>query len=164
MIVDGRILFDEQIARRHVGLGLVVIVIGHKILDRIFREKLAKFGVQLGRQRLVGRQHQSGPADPGNDVRHRVGFTRPCYPEQRLPGQSVLYAFGQFADRLGLITRRLKWLVELERTIWESDWHGVKYLLSKPSILHDERTALTLSARPRRNGAARPHPWPDRGV
>ncbi len=39
VLVDRRILLDEQVARRHVGLGLVVVVVGNEILDRVLRER-----------------------------------------------------------------------------------------------------------------------------
>jgi len=58
MLVDRGILLDEQVARRYVGLGLVVVVVGDEILDGILRKKLAELRVQLRRKGLVGRQHQ----------------------------------------------------------------------------------------------------------
>jgi hypothetical protein len=35
VLVDRGILLDEQVARRHVGLGLVVVVVGNEVLDRV---------------------------------------------------------------------------------------------------------------------------------
>ncbi len=39
LFVDLRFFFDECIRARHIGLGLVVIIKAHKILDRILRKK-----------------------------------------------------------------------------------------------------------------------------
>ncbi|MPN42075.1 hypothetical protein SDC9_189631 [bioreactor metagenome] len=74
VLVNRRILLDEQVARRNVGLGLVIVVIGNEVLDRIFRQEFAKLGIQLCRQRLVRRQHQRRPAGTGDHVGHRIRF------------------------------------------------------------------------------------------
>ena len=43
VLVDGRIFFNEQIALRHIGLWLVVVVVTNKILHRVFGEELSEF-------------------------------------------------------------------------------------------------------------------------
>ncbi len=50
VVVDRAVLLDEQIARRHIGFWLVVVVVRNKILDGVFREKLLEFRVKLGGQ------------------------------------------------------------------------------------------------------------------
>ena len=42
LVVDRAILFDISIGRRNIRLGLIVFVIGYKILNGIIREKLLK--------------------------------------------------------------------------------------------------------------------------
>ena len=44
-IIYGGILGNIRIRRRHIGLGLVVIVVGHKVFYRILRKKFFKFSV-----------------------------------------------------------------------------------------------------------------------
>jgi hypothetical protein len=53
-------LLDEGVGARHVGLGLVVVVIGDEILDRVVREEVLELGIELGGQRLVRRQDDGG--------------------------------------------------------------------------------------------------------
>src|SRR6218665_1819027 len=47
--VDGGVLFDKGVGLRHICLGLIVVVIRHKVLDRIIGHKVAKLGCELGR-------------------------------------------------------------------------------------------------------------------
>ena len=89
MFVDRRVLFDEQVALRHVGFGLVVIVVADEVFDRILREKVAELAVQLRRQRLVGREDDGRPAHARDDVGHGVGLARTGHAQQGLEGQSI---------------------------------------------------------------------------
>ena len=78
LVVDRRVLLDVGVARRHVGLGLVVVVVADEVLDPVVGEELAELVGQLGGQRLVGRDHQrralhllDGPRDGGALARCR---------------------------------------------------------------------------------------------
>ena len=55
LLVDRRIFLDVGVARRHVGLGLIVIVVTDEILDGVVGEKILKLRVELRRERLVVR-------------------------------------------------------------------------------------------------------------
>ena len=123
VFVDARILLDEQIARRHVGFGLIVIVVGDEILDCVFREELAHFRIQLRRQRLVRRHDQRRPAQAGNDVGHGESLARAGHPQQGLVRQAVLDPLDQPGDRGGLVAGRRKRLEQTEGTIGEGDEH-----------------------------------------
>ena len=79
MLVDRRVLFDEQIALRHVSLGLIVIVVTDEIFDRVLREKFAEFRVQLGRQGFVRREHDGRTPGARDHVGHGVRFSRAGY-------------------------------------------------------------------------------------
>ena len=125
VLVDCRVFFNEQVARRNVGFRLVVVVIGDKVLDRVLREKLTEFGIQLRRQRLVGRQNQCRAAGPGNDVGHGKGFSGTCYAEQGLKRQSVFKPTDQPGDRLRLVPGGHEGLVQTERTTREGNKLGV---------------------------------------
>ena len=74
VLVDGGVFFNEQIALRHIGLGLVVVVIADEILNCVFGKELSKFRVKLSRQSFVRRKHNGGLAHLGNDVGHGEGF------------------------------------------------------------------------------------------
>ena len=117
MLVDRRVLLDEQVALRHVGFRLVVIVVADEVFDRVLREELAKLAVQLRGQRLVGREDDGRPAHAGDHVGHRVGLARTGHAEQGLEGQAVGYAFGQLGDRGRLVAGRQEGLVQLERRV-----------------------------------------------
>ena len=45
MVVDRRVFLDKGIRGRHIGFWLVVVVVGHEVLDRIVRKKLAELAV-----------------------------------------------------------------------------------------------------------------------
>jgi hypothetical protein len=68
VLVDRAVLLDEQVALRHVGLGLVVVVVADEVLHRVLREELAELAVQLRGQRLVRRETRS-PAGPAGRSR-----------------------------------------------------------------------------------------------
>ena len=124
VVVDARILLDEEIARGHVGLGLVVVVVRDEVLDRVLGKELAHLGVELRGERLVRRHHDRRATDPGDDVRHRVRLARPRDTEQRLEIEPASNAVRQTFDRLGLIARGLERLMKPEGTVGERDDHG----------------------------------------
>ena len=108
VLVDRRILLDVRIARRHVGLGLIVVVVRDEVLDRVVREEALELTVELGRERLVVRENERRTAKVLDDVGHRHRLPGPGDPEQRLESVSALQASGQLRDSLWLVTRRLK--------------------------------------------------------
>ena len=126
VFVDRGIFFDEQIARRHVRFGLIVVVVGNEIFHRVLGEKFLHFRVQLRGQRFIRCHHQRRAAKLCDHVRHRVGLARAGHAQQGLEGEAVVDAFDQLDDRLRLIACRWKWLVEFVGGIGEGDdRHGV---------------------------------------
>ena len=89
VFVDRAVLFDEQIAAGHIGFGLVIVVVGDEIFHRVFREKLAHFGVELGGKGFVMRHDDGRATALRDDVRHGVGFARTGYAEQGLISKAV---------------------------------------------------------------------------
>ena len=89
VFVDRAVFFNEQVAAGHIGFGLVIVVVGNKIFHRVFGEKFAHFGIELGGKGFVVRHDDGGAAALGDDVRHGVGFARTGYAEQGLIGQAV---------------------------------------------------------------------------
>ena len=108
------VLFDEQIALRDVGLGLVIVVVANEVLDRVVREKLAELGVQLRRQRFIGCKNDGRAPLPGDHIGHGEGLARAGHAQQGLVGQAVFDAFALLRDGGGLVTRRGIRLVQLE--------------------------------------------------
>ena len=89
VFVDRTVFFDEQIAAGHIGFGLVIVVVGNEIFHRVFGEKLAHFGIELGSKGFVVCHDDGGTAALGDDICHGVGFARTGYTEQGLIGQAV---------------------------------------------------------------------------
>ena len=58
LLVHRRLLLDVGVGARHVGFGLVVVVVGDEVLDRVVGEEALELAVQLRGERLVGREHQ----------------------------------------------------------------------------------------------------------
>ena len=74
VFVDRRVFFNKQIPAGHVSLWLVVVVVRDKILDGVFRKKLAHFGIQLRGQGFVGRHDDGRPPGAGDHIGHGIGF------------------------------------------------------------------------------------------
>ena len=108
VLVDRGVLLDEGVAGRHVGFGLVVIVIGNEILDRVVRKQLLHLAVELRCQGLVRCQHQRGPLDVLDDVGDGEGFAGTGHAEQCLARKSGFDAVDQRFDRLRLVAGRFE--------------------------------------------------------
>ena len=70
--------------------------------------------VELGRERLVVRQHQRRPLQLLNDVRHRERLARAGDAHQHLLAPPVAQPVHQLANRLRLIAGGLKRCLKLE--------------------------------------------------
>ena len=84
LLVDRGFFLDVGVGARHVGFGLVVVVVGDEVLDRVVGEEALELAVELRRQRLVGRQDQRRALRRGDDVRHGEGLARAGDAEQHL--------------------------------------------------------------------------------
>ena len=63
VVVDRGILLDIRVGARDVGLGLVVVVVAHEVLDRIVGEELAELAVELRGEGLVVGDDEGGEAE-----------------------------------------------------------------------------------------------------
>ena len=138
VLVDGAVLLDEQVALRHVGLGLVVVVVADEVLDRVAREELAELAVQLRRQRLVGGEDDGRAAEAGDDVGHREGLAGAGDAEQGLVGQAVGDALGELRDRRRLVAGRCEGLEQLEGRAGEGHElaHGRRAGVERRGLCH----------------------------
>ncbi|MNQ74102.1 hypothetical protein D3C85_888540 [compost metagenome] len=108
VIVDRSVFLDKGIGRRHIGFGLVVVVVGNEVLHRVVREKTLELAVQLRGQGLVRRQHQGRTLHLGNHVGDAEGLAGTCHTEQRLVRQPGVDAFDHQADGFRLIAGGLE--------------------------------------------------------
>ena len=101
VLVDRRVLLDVDVGGGDVGLGLVVVVVGDEVLDRVLGQELPQLAVELRGEGLVVGEDQRGPAVVGDDVgeRHRLAGAGDA--EQRLVLVAALEAVGQLAMALG---------------------------------------------------------------
>ena len=106
LVVYGAVLFDKCIGVRDIRLGLVIVVVGDKILDRVIREKLAELRAQLRGERFIVRQHERRPVQALNDACHREGLARARDAEEHLLVEAAFYPPHERIYRLGLISRR----------------------------------------------------------
>ena len=106
VVVAGRVLLDVEVGLRDVRLGLVVVVVGDEVLDRVRGEELAELVAELGRQRLVVRDHERGPLELLDQPRHRRRLARAGGAEQGLEAVPRLERGGELGDRLRLVAGR----------------------------------------------------------
>ena len=98
LVVDRAVLLDVRVARRDVGLGLVVVVVADEVLDPVVGEELAELGGQLGGEALVRCEDQRGPLHLLDRPRHRGALARPGDAEQGLEAVAPVDALGQAAS------------------------------------------------------------------
>ncbi len=108
MIIDGRIFFDISIGRRDIGFGLIVIVIGDEILNRVFRKELLVLRVELCGQNFIGRQNQRGFLNLRDDVRGRERFAAAGDAQENLMARAVANTLDQFLNGCGLVAGRFE--------------------------------------------------------
>ncbi len=114
VLVDGGILLDKGVGGRHVGLRLVVVVVGDEVLHRVVREELLELAVELGRQGLVWRQHQGRPLQLLDDVGDGEGLARTGDAQQGHARLAVAQTFHQGSDGGGLVAAGLEYGIELK--------------------------------------------------
>ena len=119
--VDGRILLDEGVRLRHVGLGLVVVVVRDEILDRVVRQQLAELVGQLSGQGLVVRQHESRALHLFDEPGCRRRLAGSGGTEQHHVGLARVDATRQLGDGLRLVTGRLVLADDLETRVGPLD-------------------------------------------
>ena len=114
VLVYRRILFDIGVRGRDVGFGLIVVIVGDEIFDRIARKELAQFAIQLRGQRLVVTHDERGTAHLGDHRGQRHGLPASRHAEQRLPLLAAAHPVRKVADRRGLVAHRRERQLKIE--------------------------------------------------
>src|SRR5947207_3303541 len=83
---------------RNVRLGLVVVVVAHEVTDGIIGKERPELGVELRRERLVGRDHERRLVDLRDHVRDRERLAAAGDAEEDLMRRSSLDALAQRDD------------------------------------------------------------------
>ena len=104
--VDRGILLDEGVGLRNVGLGLVVVVIAHEVLDRVVRHELAELVGELCGERLVVREHEGGTLNLLDEPGGRCRLAGAGRAEQHDIGLAGVDPADQLSDRLRLVAAR----------------------------------------------------------
>src|SRR5262249_61867634 len=105
LVVDRRVLLYIRVGGGDVRLGLVVVVIGHEVLNPVLWKELPELARQLSRQALVGGEDQRRPLRPLDRPGDRERLPRPGDAEERLEPVAPLDAGHESFDRLGLVAR-----------------------------------------------------------
>ena len=115
VLVDRRIFLDVRVGRRHVSLGLVVVVVADEILHRVVWKKFLELAIKLPGQGFVGRHDQRWPLHLGNDIGDGEGLARAGDAQQGLVRQPVVEPLHQLRDRGGLVAGRAPVRLEVKR-------------------------------------------------
>ena len=108
LLVDVGFLLDIGVGARHVGFGLVIVVVGDEIFDRVVGKEALELAVELRRQRLVGREDQRRALGRLDHLGHGEGLARAGDAKQHLVALARLDALDQLLDRLRLVALRLE--------------------------------------------------------
>ena len=114
LLVGRGILLDVGVRLRHIGLRLVVVVVGDKVLHRILREELLHLAVKLRRERLIVGDDERRLLQLLNHICHREGLTGTRHADQGLKLIALPKAFDQLPYGLRLVSRRLKLAVQFK--------------------------------------------------
>src|SRR6185369_10451052 len=82
----------------------VIVVVGDKVFDGVFRKELLEFSVELGSQGFVRRQNKGRLAATFNDVSHGKGLARSGHSEENLMPVAAQDTFCQLVYCFGLVT------------------------------------------------------------
>ena len=106
LVINRAVLFDKCIGVRNVCLGLIIIVITYKVLDRVIREKLTELRAQLRGEGLVMRKNERWAVEPFYNACHRKGLARARNAEEHLLIKAVFDAAHERLYGLRLIAHR----------------------------------------------------------
>ena len=108
LFVDLAFFFDIGVRPRHVCLGLIIIIVGHEVFDRIVRKEPFEFTIQLRRQCFVGRKDDRRSLSFLDHLGHGECLARAGRAQQNLILFPAQHTSRQLLDRGGLVACRLK--------------------------------------------------------
>ena len=105
-VVDGGFFFDVDVAGRHVGFRLIVVVIADEVLDGVAGEERSELVIELRGERFVVGQNQRRAPGLLDQLGHGVGLAGAGDAEQHLVFFAVQQAAEELIDGGGLIAAR----------------------------------------------------------
>ena len=107
LFVNRGVLLDICIALRHIRLGLIIVVVRHKVDHGVVGKEFLKLARKLSGERFIGSHDQRRLPQGLNSLGHREGLARASHAQQNLIAISVSHALHKRLNGLGLGTRRL---------------------------------------------------------
>jgi hypothetical protein len=142
LVVDDRVLVDVRVARRDVGLGLVVVVVADEVLDRVLREQLLHLAVELRGERLVRRHDERRLAVLRDHVADGERLAGARDAEEHLVLLALFEAAHELRDGLRLIALRLELRDQLEERLG----HGERGIMRvRQATWQGERAAWSVN-------------------
>ena len=115
LFVDRGVLLDIRIALRHIRLGLIVVVVRHKVDYGVVGKELLELARELGGERFIRSDDQRRLPQSFNGLGHRKGLARTSHTQQNLVAVSVPHALNKRLNGLRLRTCRLIRSYDLKR-------------------------------------------------
>ncbi len=106
VVVLGRVLLDVEVGLRDVRLGLVVVVVGDEVLDRVLGEELAELVAELRGQRLVVSDDERRALELLDRPRHRRRLARARRAQDGLEAVALPDGLRDLRDRTLLVADR----------------------------------------------------------
>jgi hypothetical protein len=107
-VVGRRLLLDVRVGGRHVGLGLVVVVVADEVLHGVAGEEAPELLVELRRERLVVHHDQRRAVHARHDLGHRERLARARHAQQHLPRVAAVEAGVQLGDGARLVAAQFE--------------------------------------------------------
>ena len=131
LLVDLGILLDIGVGARHIGFRLEVVVVADEVFHRVVGEEGLHLAIELGRERLVGGEHQRGALQFLDHLGHGEGLARAGDAQQHLVAFALQQPARQFTDGGGLVAIGLEGGDDLEppfgrrrRALLRHEHHG----------------------------------------
>ena len=127
LFVNRGILLDIRIALRHIRLGLIVIVVRHKIDHGVVREEFLELARELSGKRFIGSHDQRRLPQGLNGLGHREGLARTSHAQQNLIAISIPHTLHKRLNGLRLGTSGLVWGHDLKRHLRALNAKALKF-------------------------------------
>jgi hypothetical protein len=114
LFVDHRVLLDVRVRGGNVRLGLVIVVVRDKVVDRVLGKEVLELPVELRGEGLVGSDDERRPVHLLDDIGDREGLAGAGDAEEHLAPVLAVETGRELADRARLVAGRNVLRDELE--------------------------------------------------